>query len=153
MHILASINSATKLFGLFEKDDYGWWLRFYYIVYHYAIQRIADIKNHLDNNNKAVVTKSIQSEIDELMNNGGKILTCSHFRNCMMHYDLYDKNGIFMISPEYLNLNTPLFGLVESCYAGITYMQLKSEIIKRLNETSMVLSKWLNITLNNLSKL
>lgn len=151
LHILTIINSATKLFRRFEKDDYGWWLRFYYITYYYASRRMADIKNHFDNNK--LVTGNLGSKLHEFLDIGGKGFLHSQFRNCMMHYDLYDKNGNFLISPEHFDPNIPLFGLVESCYAGTTYVQLKLDIIEKLNQMAAMLSKWLDIAINNPSRL
>jgi hypothetical protein len=150
LHILTFINSTIKLLGLFEKDDCGWWLRLYYIAYYYSIRRLMDIKNHLDNSK--LITKSIGSELDVLLDTGENMLSHSQFRNCMMHYDLYDKNGRFLISQEYLNLDIPLFGLVESCFSGITYVQLKLDIVEKLNTISDVLSEWLDVSIKNSSE-
>ena len=151
LHILTFINSTVKLFKLFESNDNGWWLRVYYITYHYAMRRLVDIKNHFDNNKSN--HNGFDILINEILNTGSTILSNSQFRNCMMHYDLYDKNNNFLIAPNYLNPNLTLFGLVESHFNGVTYEQIKLDIIDRLINISDILAKWLNIPFKHLQKL
>ena len=71
------------------------------------------------------------------------------FRNCMMHYDLIDKNNKFLIKDEYLNVNIPLFGLVESCFGGIKYDELKSKTLEKLNLLSTEIQKLLDLNITN----
>lgn len=76
----------------------------------------------------------------------------SEFRNCMMHYDLKDKNNKFMIKDQYLNIKVPLFGLVESCFSGMKYDELKNKIINKLNVLSIEIQKLFDLNLRNLKK-
>ena len=116
IHILSTINSVIKLLRKYEKTDKGWWLRIYYITYYYALQRLDDIKNHITMND--MLNNKIQN-FYSIINIDDKEWMNTEFRNCMMHYDLIDKNNKFLIRDEYLNVNIPLFGLVESCFNGI----------------------------------
>lgn len=147
LHILSFVNFSTKLLGRFEKADYGWWLRHYYITYHYVLKRLEDIKNYLDNNHSGLV--DIAHLIERTLPINGNKFSNTTFRNCMMHYDLNDSAGDFLIATEYQNPNTPLFGLVESCFNGTHYTQLKSEILSELSRISEELSRWLKIPQNN----
>ena len=148
LHILTFINSTTKLLGECEKDDAGWWLRIYYIAYYYAIERLEDIKNHIENN-----------EIDNL--NFKKLLTQINlnksfmnieFRNCMMHYGLINKENKFLIEEQKFNLDIPMMGLVESCFNNINYFELKKNIKEELENISQVIDNILNINKSNLNK-
>lgn len=124
------------------------WLRIYYIAYYYAIERLEDIKNHIENN-----------EIDNL--NFKKLLTRinlnnnfmnTEFRNCMMHYGLINKDNKFLIKEQKFNLNIPMMGLVESCFNNINYFELKKNIKEELENISQVIDNILNINKSNLKK-
>lgn len=146
IHILSTINSVIKLLRKYEKTDTGWWLRIYYITYYYAFQRLNDIRNHITMN--GILNSKIQN-FYSIINIDDKELINIEFRNCMMHYDLIDKNNKFLIKDEYLNVNIPLFGLVESCFYGIKYDELKSKILKKLNLLSTEIQKLLDLNISN----
>lgn len=146
IHILSTINSVIKLLRKYEKTDKGWWLRIYYITYYYALQRLDDIKNHITMND--MLNNKIQN-FYSIINIDDKEWMNTEFRNCMMHYDLIDKNNKFLIRDEYLNVNIPLFGLVESCFNGIKYDELKSKILEKLNLLSTEIQKLLDLNISN----
>ena len=86
LHILSTINSVIRIFKEYEKDDYGWWMRIYYITYYYAMERLKDIKNHIDMNSLSDVksTKFYSSvNVSESMlkcaNGTIKIIYCCKF--------------------------------------------------------------------------
>lgn len=118
IHILSTINFVLRVLRKYEKTDRGWWLRIYYITYYYAWQSLNDIKNHLSMN--GMLNHKI-NDFYSIINIDNKKLINSEFRNCMMHYDLLNKNNKFLIQYKYLNSSIPLFGLVESCFDGIKY--------------------------------
>lgn len=142
LHIQSFVNTSIKLFNEFEKDDYGWWLRLYYITFHYAVTSLKDIKNHLQHQRQ--LTDEIKEYYAGLGIENSKLLN-TRFRNCMMHYDLLDKEGKFLILPKYENENIPMFGLVESCFGGLTYAELKTNVLFELEKISDILSEWLGI--------
>ena len=148
LHILTFINSTIRLLGECEKDDTGWWLRIYYIAYYYAIERLEDIKNHIDNNeidNSNFNELLEQIQLDNSFMNGD-------FRNCMMHYGLKNKENKFLIEEQKLNLDIPMMGLVESCFDNLNYFELKKKIKEELENISQVIDNILNINKSNLKK-
>lgn len=146
LHIVSTINFVINILRKYEKIDNGWWLRIYYITYYYSLQRLENIKNHiimngiLDNKMKTFYS-AVNIDDKELIN--------AEFRNCMMHYDFIDKNNKFLIKDEYLNIQVPLFGLVESCFNGMKYNELKNKIIDKLNLLSTEIQKLLDLDLSN----
>lgn len=148
LHILTFINSTIRLLGECEKDDTGWWLRIYYIAYYYAIERLEDIKNHIDNNeiDNANFNKLLtQIQLNNNLMNGD-------FRNCMMHYGLKNKENRFLIEEKKFNLDIPMMGLVESCFDNLDYFELKRKIKLELENISQVIDNILNINKSNLNK-
>lgn len=146
IHILSTINFVLRVLRKYEKTDRGWWLRIYYITYYYAWQSLNDIKNHLSMNKMLDYKMSIFYSIIDI---GNKELINSEFRNCMMHYDLINKNNKFLIQDKYLNFNTPLFGLTESCFNGIEYDKLKNKILDKLNILSIGIQNLINLDIKN----
>lgn len=62
-----------------------------------------------------------------------------------MHSRLTDKKGKMLISKENLDVAKPLFGLVESCFEGMVYNEIKQSVIFEAEKISNVLSQWLGI--------
>ena len=148
LHILTFINSTIRLLGECEKDDTGWWLRIYYIAYYYAIERLEDIKNHIDNNeieNSNFNELLTQIQLNNNFMNGD-------FRNCMMHYGLKNKENRFIIEEQKFNLDIPMMGLVESCFDNLDYFELKRKIKLELENISQVIDNILNINKSNLNE-
>lgn len=146
LHLLSAINFSLKLLGKYEKADNGWWLRMYYITYYYSVQRLINIRNYMITNK---ITNSKIQKFYSIINIEDKDLMNIDFRNCMMHYDLIDKNNNFLIKDEYLNVREPLFGLVESCFGGIKYNELKNKVVDKLDMLSIEIQKLLNFDLSN----
>ncbi|WP_446898912.1 hypothetical protein ACSVC9_03130 [Clostridium sp. LBM24168] len=142
LHILSFVNSTLKLFSAFEEDDYGWWLRMYYITYYYTVKRLKDIKNHL---NQLQLMNDRINRFYNVLNLEDNDIFNFDFRSCMMHYDMLNKENVCLILPEYEDANIPLFGLVESCFDGMTYYELKKQVVKELENISEVIFKWLGI--------
>ena len=149
IHILSTINFVLRVLRKYENTDRGWWLRIYYITYYYAWQSLNDIKNH-SSMNKILDYK--MSNFYSIIDIESKELINSEFRNCMMHYDFKDKNNNFLVENQYLNINIPLFGLVESCFTGMKYDELKNKIIDKLYVLSIEIKKLLGLNLRNLKK-
>lgn len=146
LHILTFVNSTIKILSKCENDDYGWWLRIYYITYYYAIERLEDIKNHSENNIENIELLKMLNKID--FDNS---LINTDFRNCMMHYGLVDKENNFLIKRNKLNLEIPMMGLVESCFGDLNYFELKKIIKEKLENISLGIDAILNINKSKLN--
>lgn len=150
LHILSTINFLIYVLNNYEKDDYGWWLKINYIVYYYSMHKLTDLHEHFIQN------KLINPKIEELINK----LNCRNanyingtFRNYIMHSKLIDKNGNSIISYDNLDKAKPLFGLVETCFNGMSYYELKTNIISEMEQVSKVIAQWLDIQSLNIKPL
>jgi len=142
LHMLSTINFLIYILNNYEKDDYGWWLKVNYITYYYTIHKLSDLQQHLIQNR--LITPDIADYFDRIGLQHPKYMNGA-FRNYVMHSKLIDKDGNIMIHPFYLDKSKPLFGLVESCFDGISYQELKLSIITEMTRISDVLSCWLGI--------
>lgn len=142
LHILSTINFLLYVLNNCEKDDYGWWLKINYIAYYYTIEKLQDLQQHLIQNK--LITSDITNYFNEI-NLKDLIYMNGCFRNYIMHSKLTDKNGNSIINSKNLDKTKPLFGLVETCFNGISYQELKASIISEMKRISDILSRWLNI--------
>ena len=93
LHILSSIGFLLYCLKQIIIRDIGLLLRLEYITYHYALKRMDEILKYCNSNKSGVsdcnLIKMLQS-IDCSNSNG---LRNTDFRNCMMHFELKDKEG------------------------------------------------------------
>ncbi|WP_458397377.1 hypothetical protein [Anaerotignum sp.] len=142
LHTLSTLNFPLYVLKKYEKNDYGWFLKSYYISYYYTVHKLRDLQQYLIQNK--LLTPEISSYFTELDIENAKYLN-STFRNYIMHSNLTDKNGNFLIDSKYLDKDIPLFGLVETCFDGMSYYELKDAILSEVTKISDILSRWLNI--------
>ena len=142
LHTLSTMNFLLYVLNDYEKDDYGWWLKINYVVYYYSIHKLTDLHEHFVQNK--LMTQNISDYLNEIDVKNAKFMN-STFRNCMMHPSLADKNGNSIISSSKLDRQKPLFGLVETCFNGIGYKDLKDSVILEMKRISNILSQWLEI--------
>lgn len=140
LHTLSTMNFLLYVLNDYEKDDYGWWLKINYIVYYYSIHKLTDLHEHFVQNK--LMTQNISDYLNEIDIKNAKFMN-STFRNCMMHSSLADKNGNIIISSSNLDRKKPLFGLVETCFDGMSYKDLKDSVILEMKRISEILSQWL----------
>ncbi len=140
LHILSTMNFLLYVLNDYEKDDYGWWLKINYIVYYYSIHKLTDLHEHFVQNK--LMTQNISDYLNEMDIKNAKFMN-STFRNCMMHSSLADRNGNSIISSSNLDRTKPLFGLVETCFDGMSYKDLKVSVILEMKRISNILSQWL----------
>lgn len=141
LHTLSTINFLLYVLNNYEKDDYGWWLKINYIAYYYSIHKLTDLQEHFIQNN--LMTSDIDYYLQKINIKNAKFMN-STFRNCMMHQSLADKNGNSIISSSNLDAGKPLFGLVETCFDGMCYVELKNSIVAEMKQLSTIISQWLN---------
>ena len=142
LHTLSTMNFLLYVLNDYEKDDYGWWLKINYVVYYYSIHKLTDLHEHFVQNK--LMTQNISDYLNEIDVKNAKFMN-STFRNCMMHPSLADKNGNSIISSSKLDRQKPLFGLVETCFDGMGYKDLKDSVILEMKRISNILSQWLEI--------
>ena len=140
LHTLSTMNFLLYVLNDYEKDDYGWWLKINYIVYYYSIHKLTDLHEHFVQNK--LMTQNFSDYLNEIDIKNAKFMN-STFRNCMMHSSLADKNGNIIISSSNLDRKKPLFGLVETCFDGMSYKDLKDSVILEMKRISDILSQWL----------
>jgi len=150
LHALSTINFLLYVLNGYEKDDYGWWLKINYVAYYYTIHKLRDLQQHLIQNK--LLTSSISDYFTSIGLDNAKYLNKT-FRNYVMHSRLIDKNGKMLIDSENLDKAKPLFGLVETCFDGMSYYELKQSIISETAKISNILSTWLGIQNLNISPL
>lgn len=140
LHTLSTINFLLYVLNDYEKDDYGWWLKINYIVYYYSIHKLTNLYEHFVQNK--LMTQNISDYLNEIDVKSAKLMN-STFRNCMMHSSLADKNGNSIITSSNFDKSKPLFGLVETCFDGMSYKELKNSVILEMKRISNILSQWL----------
>lgn len=140
LHILSTMNFLLYVLNDYAKDDYGWWLKINYIVYYYSIHKLTDLQEHFVQNK--LMTSGISDYLQKMDLKNAKFMNGT-FRNYLMHSSLTDKNGNSIISSSNLDKSKPLFGLVETCFDGMSYGELKESVILEMKQISNILSEWL----------
>lgn len=119
LHVLSLLNFIRFVLGKIVPNCNTWTMRTKYIAMYYASKSIEHIIDKLPLEQANVFSK----RREDLLN--------SQFRSCMMHYSFFNK-GNCEIKDEFLNISTPLFGLVESCFNGMSYNNLIESIDKEI---------------------
>ena len=145
LHILSSIGFVNHMLCKVVVNNNRWLDRIKYVSAHYAWSGLKKVKQHFDNEKQSF--SNFSEDIDQLIRYG-EYLFPSNFRNCMMHYDFYNK-GIEVIKEKYFSDDKPFFGLVESCFNGKTYHEIFSKLSMYLDELEKHLLLWFNIDMEN----
>lgn len=142
LHILSTLNTPLYILNGFEQDDYGWWLKINYIAYYYCIRKLKSLLEHYTQN--APIPCELSNLFEDLNLKNAPYISGT-FRNYIMHSSFVDNNGNFIISSSHINKSTPLFGLVETCFDGKSYNEIKLSVISEMKRISDLLAQWLNI--------
>ncbi len=92
---------------------------------------------------------SLNNDISLLVDKGTYLFP-SEFRNCMMHYDLCDKNGKPTILEEKFDESIPFWGLVESCFLGKKWDSFFYELRNYIAELEEYLLTWFSVDKNKI---
>lgn len=143
LHILSTINFAIYGIGVYQQqhNNISLWIKIKYITYFYAHKKLISLEEHLKQNK--LMTEDFKSLFNNCNLTDTKFIS-TNFRNVLMHSSFTDKNGTFLINKEYFDINKPFFGLIESCFNGISYVEFESELDSRLTNISKILHEWLN---------
>lgn len=145
LHILSSIGFMEYVLGRTIPKDNLWLLRIKYVVLHYAWIGLKKMKQHFEQTDKGGIEEYVAELIEE-----GKIFFSSKFRNCMMHYNLFDKNGKSTILQEYYDEEIPLYGLVESCFEGKSWNTFFDDLDNYSKQIEDCLNTWFKINRNKI---
>lgn len=117
LHMLCNMNFVKYMIGQILPHDNLWVFRLKYITMHNVWQGLTRLKAHVDNTESVdlVLSQKLSSVTEDLNR-----MFPSDFRNCMMHYDMKNA-GEMQIKEEFFNLDKPLYGLVESCFDGLSF--------------------------------
>ena len=124
LHLLSTVNFVGYELPKYIDSKNPWLLRIKYITAYYVNESLKHLVK------MEVPYKS--SLLEEVEN---RALFNSSFRSCMIHYGFYNK-GVCAVKDEHLQGN-PFFGLIESCFEGISpedYQQSLDKKILRLSK-------------------
>lgn len=148
LHILSSIGFVNHILSNMLTSESLWLCRIKYIITHYAWSGLKKIKQHYECGEQHI---SVFSEnLNQIINYGTNLFP-SNFRNCMMHYNFFNKDDV-IISEKYFCNNKPLFGLVESCFDGKSFDDFFSELSKYLNDLENQLLLWVNVDIGKIKR-
>lgn len=149
LHMLSCVGFVNNFLAAILPDDNLWLFRIRYIVAYYVLLGIEKLSDYLERKYgvKDVFVQQSRQFVDERFS-----LFQSSFRNCMMHYDLW-QNGTEVIKSECCDLQKPFYGLVESCFDGCSFLQYKEKIILFMEQLEQLLMKQINIDVHNLKPL
>ncbi|MBE5912677.1 MAG: hypothetical protein E7274_01280 [Pseudobutyrivibrio ruminis] len=142
LNVLGNINFTNYL----VEDIIGnntWKLRIQYISMYYAREMMLRVAEKTED---IIISKRIEEGINSLYP-----IFDSKFRNCLMHYS-FAENGQKLIEEKYFDIETPLYGLVESCFDGKSYKELSNEIKGNLFKMESTLNSMLLIDSSKLKK-
>lgn len=143
LHLLSFLNFVQYyLEPMIEKTN-PWLLRVKYISTYYCYRGLFRLVSHIKHNNNIRNSGEIIKSIGVLLDKGAELFV-GKFRNCMMHYDLNNK-GDCAISKEEYNPNIPFFGLIESCFNGISYDEYFIRLSEYGKEIDKCISSFFNI--------
>ncbi len=144
LNLVCSLNFIKLILRPLLADDNQWLFRIEYVVTYYAYRAIQRLVNYCENN------EDLQIEIEqykELLNLSENLFQ-TKFRNCMMHYGIRGKD---VLSID--NIEKPFYGIVETCYEGIDYHMLLTDLRKVADRFIVLLESYFdgsNISLERL---
>lgn len=149
LHILSNLGFVNNFLSKLLQENNLWLFRIKYVVTYYSILGIEKMKNYLQQ--QFGQEYALAKECDIYTAERATMFR-TEFRNCMMHYDLYN-NSICAIKEKYMNYEIPFFGLVESCYEGKDFKSLNKDITALSKNAESFLRKFVVIDINKLQRL
>ncbi|WP_373482325.1 hypothetical protein [Acetobacterium sp.] len=142
LHVLSSIGFLLYNLKKTIIRENGLLLRLEYITYHYSIVRLEGLMNYC-NANKDIVNDPNMLKMFNSIDYSNKMgIRISSFRNCMMHFGLFSKEGEPLISEKSFDLSVPLCGLIETQF-GMSYEIYKSKVEAELIKISDAITNYL----------
>lgn len=150
LHIQSAVNFVRYILMRIVPDTNTWILRAKYITSYYTHASLKKVwerfKDHdCFSNEQADILKNLIGSSTSVFN--------GEFRNCMAHYSLINKDNQFLINEKYLDLQKPLFGLVETWFDGIDYNKYSTCLTDNLTRQSDLLEKLIDLKLDKLKSI
>ncbi len=145
LHLLSSIGFVEHVLLETLPSNDQWLMRVEYVAAHHTWLGLKKIKQHFAEEDKY----SLNSDVSLLVDKGAYLFP-SEFRNCMMHYDLCDKNGEPTILEEKFDESIPFCGLVESCFSGKQWNSFFNELRNYIAELEEYLLTWFSVDKNKI---
>ena len=146
LHILSSIGFIIYCLKNKVIRDTGLLLRLEYITYHYALKRIDGILRYCKMNPHEISDSNLIQMLESIDCTNSNNLRKTDFRNCMMHFELKDKDGNSLISEEKFDLAIPFCGLVETQF-GFSYSEYQTLLEAELNSLYIAINMYLGFEL------
>lgn len=115
LHMLSTIGFVNNLLVPIFAEKNVWLLRVVYIAVHNALLGMRKMKRHFEQIGNDFFLKPFVCNSSNLLS--------VPFRNCMMHYDLVNKQNQPVIQPKWHDPDKQFYGLVESCFDGLSFEQ------------------------------
>lgn len=140
LHMLGMLGTCKYVVRKILGDHDQWGYRCEYVIYHNIWTGLRIIEAHIQQDKTVdIETASLLKLVDE-----GRIYFRSSFRNCMMHYDLV-KNEEPCILEEYYKPDIPFYGLVESCFDGMSAGEYYAKLRDYMDSVETYLNGWFTL--------
>ncbi len=146
LHVLSSIGFIIYCLKDMVIRDNGLLLRLEYITYHYSLKRIDEILKYCKANPREISDHNLIQMLEGIDCTNSNNLRKTDFRNCMMHFELKNKDGKPLISEEKFDLAIPFCGLVETQF-NLSYAEYQALLEAELNSIYSAISKYLGFDL------
>lgn len=143
LHMTSFLGSIRYLYTLVFPTMNTWLFRVLYITAHETWTGIKKLRNHFQ---KDTYDELNLSKADELIQKGSELFPSS-FRNCMMHYSFIGRDGAAIAKDQY-DEEIPFNGLVETCFAGISFNEYCSSLFDYIDEMENYLNGFFNLRPN-----
>lgn len=147
LHVLSAVNFVKYILSKELSDQNTYLLKIKYVVMYYAIGSIKKILA----SKTIILSEPIKETLNRVILNSDELMN-TDFRSCMMHYE-FIKNDSYLIDEKYLDFTKPFYGLIETYFNGVTYIEFCRIINQKISEISDTLENVLDIRKTNLKRL
>ena len=146
LHVLSSIGFIIYCLKNIVIRDTGLLLRLEYITYHYALKRIDEILKYCKMNPNEISDYNLIQMLESVDCTNSNNLRKTDFRNCMMHFELKNKEGKSLVSEEKFDLAIPFCGLVETQF-DLSYAEYQALLEAELKSLYNAINTYLGFDL------
>lgn len=140
LHLISFIGFVNHTLSRMLTVDNLWLFRIRYISCYYCMCGLKKLYPYFNGDD----VQEVEALINEI-----PVLFNSRFRGCMMHYSFVNK-GNFCIDERYYNMDIPFYGLVESCFNGISFEEYHKNLILFSNRVEKFLKRQFYVDNNRL---